>query len=543
MTRRSVLAAGLCAGAGALLCALVVAVISADLAAGPAEDAKARIDTQLAVQKALQEGLDQIQRGNHAVAVAVLEKEVARIDGNKKFLDALATAYRGAIRDLQAQPERAADVELYRKRLAILDPSTRAERPNETVVKTPPTPPAKLPEKPTPVEEVKAAAGPLVRAKIDEAPAKAEDNSADPKRKTATEAAALVERATQEFVGKHYPQAGHYYEQAHDLDAAATTACHEQWAYCKMFVASETIRNGPVAAGAASDLEREIRQAMAMTPKLEAFGKTLLKNLHERTGAGPDKADDAGTVEIRHLPAQGQGWSVVETANFRVFHHQPREVAERAARGAEAARLALSRKWFGDDGEPWDRRCDVYLYATAEEYSRETTVTASSPGHSNMDLKGGRVVSRSIYLHVDHAETFNSVLPHEATHVVLAGRFGGLQVPRWADEGMAVLSEPPNRVERYLRNLSRYDQDHRLLGVGPLMKLNDYPEARLVDPFYTQSVSLVDYLSKERGPKAFAAFLRDGLRDGYEPALRKHYQIEGFTELERRWRAFALPEK
>ena len=32
---------------------------------------------------------------------------------------------------------------------------------------------------------------------------------------------------------------------------------------------------------------------------------------------------------------------------------------------------------------------------------------------------------------------------------------------------------------------------------------------RIFDPFYTQSVSLVDYLSKEKGPKAFAAFLRD----------------------------------
>jgi hypothetical protein len=232
---------------------------------------------------------------------------------------------------------------------------------------------------------------------------------------------------------------------------------------------------------------------------------------------------------------------MVETANFRILHNQPKEVAERTARVAEATRLAMSRKWFGDDGEVWNPRCDIYLFATGDDYSRETKTTARSPGHSTMNMESGRVVARRIDLHVDHPETFNSVLPHEATHVVLAGRFD-VMVPRWADEGMAVLTEPPNRVDRYLRNLPRHDQDHLLFGVGQLMRLNDYPDARSVDPFYTQSVSLVDFLSKEKGPREFTAFLRDGLREGYEPALRKHYNMENFGELERRWRAFAFAE-
>ena len=232
---------------------------------------------------------------------------------------------------------------------------------------------------------------------------------------------------------------------------------------------------------------------------------------------------------------------MVETANFRVLHNQPKDVAERAARVAEATRLAMSRKWFGDDGEVWNPRCDIYLFATADDYSRETKTTARSPGHSTMSIDCGRVVARRIDLHVDHPETFNSVLPHEATHVVLAGRFD-VPVPRWADEGMAVLTEPPNRVDRYLKNLPRQDQEHLLFGVGQLMRLNDYPDARSVDPFYTQSVSLVDFLSKEKSPREFTAFLRDGLRDGYESSLRKHYHIENFSELERRWRAFAFLE-
>ena len=45
------------------------------------------------------------------------------------------------------------------------------------------------------------------------------------------------------------------------------------------------------------------------------------------------------------------------------------------------------------------------------------------------------------------------MLPHEATHVVLAGQFGDQPVPRWADEGMAVLTEPRDKIDRHLRNL------------------------------------------------------------------------------------------
>ncbi len=557
MNRRYVVAAGLCVGAGALMCALVVAVLSTNLSAGPGDETRARIDTQLAVQKALQEGLDQLQRGNFPAAIAALEKEIARIDGNAKYLDALATAYRGYVHELQ-QANRGADAEVYRKRLAILDRSADAlpikhvEKPAPVAVS--PTdskpvaalPPSPEPEKPTNPQPI------VARGKIDETPVKTEaDRVSEPVRKNSSEAATLIEHATQEFSQKHYAEAGQYYEQAHKVDSGATAGSLEQWAFCKVYSVSAALQHGSLTAAAAQDLEREIQQALAMAPnapKLDGYAKSLLKALEERTSptavAGTPHLDEDPTLEMRHVPAQGDGWATVETKNFRIWHNQPKEVAERAARVAEATRLAMSRKWFGDDGETWAKRCDVYLFATADDYSRGTNTTSRSPGHSTMDTdnRDGHIVSRRIDLHVDHPETFGSVLPHEATHVVLAGRFDSLPVPRWADEGMAVLTEPPHRVERYLRNLPRLDQDHMLFEVGKLMRMNDYPEARLVDPFYTQGVSLVDFLSKEKGPQAFTAFLREGMRSGYEPALRKHYKIESFAELERRWRAFAFAE-
>ena len=50
----------------------------------------------------------------------------------------------------------------------------------------------------------------------------------------------------------------------------------------------------------------------------------------------------------------------------------------------------------------------------------------------------------------------------------------------------------------------------------------------------------MDFLTRERGTVAFARFLRDALQEGYEPALRKHYNYRGFDDLQADWgkRAF-----
>jgi hypothetical protein len=214
---------------------------------------------------------------------------------------------------------------------------------------------------------------------------------------------------------------------------------------------------------------------------------------------------------------------------------QSREVAERIIRSAEATRATMTRKWFDDDLGPWNPRCDIFIYATAQDYAQATGVAANSPGHSTMRTEGERVMSRRVDLHCDDPNMMVGVLPHEVTHVVLAGRFGDHVVPRWADEGMAVLSEPRERIERHLRNLPKHRADQHLFGIGQLIQLEAYPDPRYIGPFYAQSVSLVDYLTERSGPRVFAKFLRDGLASGYEPALQRYYGIQTFAQLEQQW--------
>src|SRR5262249_49317427 len=139
-----------------------------------------------------------------------------------------------------------------------------------------------------------------------------------------------------------------------------------------------------------------------------------------------------------------------------------------------------------------------------------------------------------ICVRCDARDAVEAVLPHEVAHVVLAGQFAAHGVPRWVDEGVAVLTEPRAQVERHFRDLPRLRRGGQLVRATQLLNLKDSPERRYYGSFYAQSVSLVDLLVQEKGPLTFTRFVRDGQRDGYGPALRRHYGWD-LSELERRW--------
>jgi hypothetical protein len=254
----------------------------------------------------------------------------------------------------------------------------------------------------------------------------------------------------------------------------------------------------------------------------------------------PDKESSTRPrpVTVTHRADEGD-WAVASTDNFLIYHRRSRAFVEKVAQTAERTREAQNRRWFGG-GDDWSPRCRIYLYTDPEEYSAATGAPPHSPGHTRIDGEGERIFGRTIHLHGDGPELVRAVLPHEVTHAVVAGRFGA-RVPRWADEGIAVLSEPRERVDAHLRWLPRWRDDGRLVPIRRLLHQEEYPDPRTLGSFYAQSVSLVDFLVSARGAAEFAEFLREGLRDGYAPALRRHYGWS-WAELERRWREHAFPE-
>ena len=514
-----------------------------------AADTDAKFQKILAVQKALLEGQDHFKKGNYQAAVFILEAQIASIDGNKEYLQLLHNAYQGHIRDLQAKGL-TEEISKYEKRLQILDSGITQGAKSGTVapVSTPavvPAPatasviasalskfvvPTKVVEQPKTAQDA-----PKVRGKIEDA------NEDNPFSFTNTQryhdARLRLDQAEKEFAGKNFRLASKLYEESYRLEPKVMPQSVERWAYCRLYSVVEAM-NQKQNAKLDPQWENEIRVSLSMAPQLQSFGNTLLANIDQRKqeiGATNPLQPSAAVVEVKHTgPYQGN-WYLAETKNFRVWHHLNQADATQVAKSSEACRVEAAMKWFGAVGNDWTPICEIYLHPTAQEYSKSTGAPVASPGHTTLKTEGIRVLTRRIDLHTDEANMMTGVLPHETTHVVLAGRMGDQPVPRWADEGMAVLSEPKNRIQKHLDNLPKHARENTLFHVSRLMQMADYPEPKLVGPFYAQSVSLVDYLTRLKGPQAFGEFMKDGLKNGYESALSRHYGIQSYNDLNQSW--------
>lgn len=509
-------------GLWALVCAGAVCAANptGPVPASPPKERDGVIANTLAVQTAMQQARECLLRNKPGAAVEILERELPRINGNALYLALLRDAYRAYIKELRlAKKESLA--QKYSRLLAILEPSATS---------TPAR--AKVAQAPAPVK------APTIRGyRQEEDDFFKEKPSADQKR-----ARALLEKAEQAFDQNRFPEAQRWFEQANQADRQITNSSRDRWAYCKLYQVIDALNQRSTAY---ASLEKEVRSALDLNlgPRLKDYGQQLLGEIQKRrnqlVAVAPKEPEEP--VTIRHLGRQANGWQVTETANFRIYHAQEQDLVEQAARTAERTRTRMHRKWLGDQVPAWNPKCDLVLYATAQEYSRATGVPSQSPGHSSFHLDGGRVLNRRIELHCDVPEMLTAVLPHETTHVVLAGNFGDHPVPRWADEGIAVLTEPRDKIERHLQRLPQHWQDRQLFNLRQLVNMSDYPpQPQQIPPFYAQSVSLVEFLTREKGPRVLTQFIRAGLRDGYDAALQRYYGYRNFDELERSWSTFAL---
>jgi hypothetical protein len=520
-------------GLWVLACAGLLAVAPAGAISSPADDRDSTVATTLAVQTAMQQGRDYLLQNNPRAAVDALERQLPRINGNAAYLALLRDAYRAYIKELHLAKQEAL-AQKYSQLLAILEPTPNTQNPGFTA---PPPPPAKT------VAPVQAPAASLAKAPV--VRGKREDDDLSRPILTEKQKAArdLVTQAEQAFGNNKYREAGLLFEQAFQADHSAVTPDRDQWAYCKLYHVLGELNQQSTAF---TTLEQEVRTALNLNagPSLDTYGRQLLTEIDKRRQnlptPGTKKTDAA--VTLRDLGRAGN-WSVVETTNFRIYHNQAPDTVQKAAQAAETTRTEMYAKWFGGAPESWNPKCSLYLYATGQEYTRATEVPSQSPGHSRFQMDNGRVISREIHVHCDNPSALVAVLPHEATHVVLAGGFAGQPIPRWADEGIAVLTEPREKIEGHLRNLPQHNAKRQLFGLRELIEQTyqpqqeNYPEPRRIPAFYAQSVSVVDFLTREKGPQVLTQFVRDGMRSGYESALQRHYGFRNFEEFEQRWKA------
>ena len=492
-----------------VVCVTLCAMADID-AQSPAERTVAQT---LRVQQAMNRARTLLGQNQSADAIALLESELPYIDGNSSYLALLRTAYIAQLRELQANMGDMSRIDQLQEMIQRLDDPTTTP-PGERTPPPLPTPPEPEPAPQPKPQRIADKSDPFQQQPLEKGPVFVQNR-------------AVVDQAVEAFEQKRYEQAARLFAQATHQQIKLNDSEKRAWAYCRLDAVVKQL-NAP-GTPAFDALEAEVRSAMSMvelTPEMTAFAENqVLGEIKKRRGSSAP----ATTAEA--VPA---GWNSIETTNFRVLFREQREAAGEAGRIAELSRTATFEKWSGP-GSKWAPRCDVYLHDTGTAFAQATGKPQSLTGMAKVSQRGKQILARRLDLRFDDPDCLTHTLPHQLAYVVIAELVGDQPLPRWAGEAMAVLSEPPTQVARYLRGVSRCREQGQFIRLSQLMKMNDFPNAETVTPFYVESVSLVDYLVQLKGTKAFMLFLLEGPRYGYEKALQRQYGIASFNELEQRW--------
>lgn len=513
-----------------------------------------------------------LARADNRAAVEALEEALPALSGERKAecLGLLKDAYRRAADDCERDGQ-SQEAREYRENLAILQRSDRPA-PQQPPASAPPSrvaeplaAPPQMDDPPVPLPRTRIPAiEPPTTSSRDTIPNRPADGpAADRGQRPMPDG---LSRADESFRAGKYEDAGAIYGKM-AADGRLPPTRRDHWAYCRCVSVVNRINAGPKPADWPK-LQDEIAEIRELSPQF--WFTEYLRNLAaERSGRPSPKKSDAQLARTAipqpaprapggnpppplsaqpantpipipdptFEPTAGQsanGWQVKQTRNFRILHTDA-DLADQVAEIAEATRDAQSRRWSGNATRAdWTPRCDIYLYPTSKAFAQQTGQPEDSPGFSTMGLNAGKIVARRLNLRADHPTLLTAVLPHEVTHVILADLFPNQQIPRWADEGMAVLSEPESEQLARVADLAKPLASAKLFNVQQLMTM-DYPDGRYWSLYYAQSVSLTQFLVGLGTPTQFVQFLQGSQRNGVEAELKKVYEIKNFADLHRRW--------
>src|SRR5262249_12494267 len=213
-----------------------------------------------------------------------------------------------------------------------------------------------------------------------------------------------------------------------------------------------------------------------------------------------------------------------QTENF-IVNAPSEEIAKRIGRAAEKCRREKAVLWLGHAMPRWKNRCPLTI-----------KITMSTPGGAISFLfDKGEVIRQTMEIEGPLDRLLASVLPHEITHTVFAHYFRK-PVPRWADEGAAVLSEDDSERIRHDKLARQFLNQGRAMWLARLFGLKDYPTEIL--NLYAQGYSVTRFLVRKKGRQKFLAFVSHGMKKDWDRAAREFYGYKNVEKLERAWRKY-----
>ncbi len=214
------------------------------------------------------------------------------------------------------------------------------------------------------------------------------------------------------------------------------------------------------------------------------------------------------------------------SANFIVETADP-QMAARISQAAEQYRHDLAIAWLGQTLPNWAQPCMMNVQVAPH---------LGAGGATTFVFDRGEVFGWRMNIQGSAERVFDSVLPHEITHMVFASYFRR-PLPRWADEGGATSVEHISEKQKHRQMLVQFLHTGRGIAFGQMFAMTEYPPD--VMPLYAQGYSLAEYLIDHGGRKKFVAFLADGMRDGeWSAAVERNYNVRDLSGLQNAWVAW-----
>ena len=208
---------------------------------------------------------------------------------------------------------------------------------------------------------------------------------------------------------------------------------------------------------------------------------------------------------------------------------QDRAQAERILDQAAQVVLRLEEQ----TGVAVEERIDIWVYNTQRDMG--PALSQRSDVYDERILTLGVALDENTLLLLGSHRNVQLTVAHELSHIVvgIATDNPFVELPRWLDEGLAMTAEGelPDDNRLALEQAIRRDE---LLSVRSMTSYAGRPE--LVDLFYGQAHSVVQFLLDEHGPEAMDRLLGAFLdAQSQEEALLSAYGF-GLDDLDVRWR-------
>lgn len=235
------------------------------------------------------------------------------------------------------------------------------------------------------------------------------------------------------------------------------------------------------------------------------------------------------------IGAQNNSWQEYKGRHFLIYYKEaPLGIIKTLEKSAEDyyEEIMLNLGFRRYQGWTWEDRARIYMYDDVEDYQKSSNQFLWSSGSASPSQK---VIKTYPAAH----GFFDSTLPHELGHIIFREFIGySVSVPRWFEEGVAMNQEKAKRWGAH-KTVKRAIQSGAFIGLTDLgkIRLTNKTSREMINLFYAESASVINYLIEEFGEQRFSRFCRE-IRDkkNFDRALTTIYtRFRSIEDLNNSW--------